>query len=193
MHEETMQETAVKVKERKRKLTWFRFYNEALDDPKVQRLTPTLFKTWVNLLCLASQADGSLPSSDDIAFRLRMSANDAASQIDELTLIGLIDITPDGKRTPHNWHGRQFASDHGDRTAADRMRRYRQRKSYRNDRNALHLVTALDTDTEAETDTDTEGEGPSEVFVTRKSDAQIALERDVMARLEADQKRRAKQ
>ena len=47
---------------------WFRFYDEALDDPKVQRLAPHLFKTWINLLCLASKEDGTMPSNDDIAF-----------------------------------------------------------------------------------------------------------------------------
>ena len=52
---------------------WFRFYDEALDDPKVQRLAPHLFKTWINLLCLASKEDGTMPSNDDIAFRLRIS------------------------------------------------------------------------------------------------------------------------
>ena len=40
---------------------WFRFYNEALDDPKVQKLPPALFKSWVNLLCLTARHDGTLP------------------------------------------------------------------------------------------------------------------------------------
>jgi len=34
---------------------WFRFYNDALDNPKVQLLPSDLFKTWVNLLCIASR------------------------------------------------------------------------------------------------------------------------------------------
>ena len=56
---------------------WFRYYDEALDDPKVQRLSGDLFKVWVNLLSLASKNDGKLPSADDISFRLRISVQDA--------------------------------------------------------------------------------------------------------------------
>lgn len=102
---------------------WFRFYNEALDDPKVQRLPSHLFRTWVNLLCLASQSNGNLPSIDDIAFRLRLSVQDAESHMSDLILAGLIDITESG-RIPHNWSKRQFASD----TSAERTRKYRDRK-----------------------------------------------------------------
>lgn len=104
-------------------MTWFRFYHEALDDPKVQRLTPTLFKAWVNLLCLAARKGGKLPSVDDIAFSLRVSVNDAQQQVDELILAGLLDIGPKGDVTPHNWQGRQYKSD----SSAERTRKYRER------------------------------------------------------------------
>lgn len=105
-------------------MRWFRFYDEALDDPKVQRLPPHLFKAWVNLLCLASKADGKLPGNDDIAFRLRVSVQDAAQQIDELILAGLIDIGPDGVCVMHNWHERQYQSD----SSAERTRKYREKR-----------------------------------------------------------------
>lgn len=175
-----MQENLGKVNTRKRKYPWFRFYAEALDDPKVQRLPPHLFKTWVNLLCLASQTDGKLPSIDDIAFKLRISANDAMSHVDELILAGLIDIDPDGIRKPHNWQARQFASDSVDPTAAERMRRYRQRNADRNDRNAQRNDTALDTDTEAETEKKTplppkRGPGPAEALKAFEAYNALAL------------------
>ena len=125
-----MTEVSGKIKTRqadynqKRKaLPWFRFYAEAIDDPKVQRLAPNLFKTWVNLLCIASQSGGILPSIDDIAFRLRMSVHDAEQQISDLILAGLIDIT-DAGRSPHNWSGRQFQSD----CSTERVRKHRRNK-----------------------------------------------------------------
>jgi hypothetical protein len=105
-------------------MRWFRFYNEALDDPKVQRLAPHLFKAWVNLLCLASKEQGAIPSDDDIAFRLRISVADAAQQVSDLILAGLVDLLPDGSRVPHNWEERQYPSD----TSAARMRKYRKTK-----------------------------------------------------------------
>lgn len=105
--------------------SWFRAYSEALDDPKVQRLHPALFKAWFNLLCLASQHEGYLPSKDDIAFRLRISAQDASQHVDELILAELIDVMPDGRLTPHNWDGRQQPSD----SSAERTRKYRKNKA----------------------------------------------------------------
>ena len=45
---------------------WFRFYGDALNDPKVQMLPPETFKSWVNVLCLASQNDGVLGTIDEI-------------------------------------------------------------------------------------------------------------------------------
>lgn len=102
---------------------WFRFYTEALDDLKVQKLPPHLFKTWVNLLCLAGQNGGRIPSVDEMAFRLRMSAHDAEQQLSDLILAGLIDITDRG-HYPHNWHSRQYVSD----SSAERTRKYRERK-----------------------------------------------------------------
>lgn len=105
-------------------MTWFRFYTDALDDPKVQRLPAQLYKTWVNILCLAGQNDGKIPSIDDLAFRLRISVHEAQQQFDELVLAGLIDILPDKSREPHNWKNRQFKSD----TSAERTRKYRKNK-----------------------------------------------------------------
>lgn len=105
-------------------MRWFRFYDEALEDPKVQRLSPQLFKTWVNLLCLSSKAGGKLPSDDDIAFKLRMSIHDAKQQVEDLILVGLIDVGPKGSRFPHNWSDRQFASD----SSAERVRKHRKTK-----------------------------------------------------------------
>jgi hypothetical protein len=91
-------------------MQWFRFYSEALDDPKVQRLPGPLFKTWVNLLCLASKHDGALPCYEDCAFALRMDADTFTTHMLHLIECGLIDTGPDGTE-PHNWQGRQKRSD----------------------------------------------------------------------------------
>jgi hypothetical protein len=114
----------VRGKNKSKQLPWFRFYTEALDDPKVQRLPPHLFKTWVNLLCIAGKNNGKLPSIDDIAFKLRLSSQDAEQQLSELILAGLIDITDEG-RSPHNWAARQYVSD----CSTERVRKYREKKA----------------------------------------------------------------
>ena len=100
--------------------SWFRMYTSVLDDPKVQKLSAETFRGWVNLLCLAKEHSGALPSVDDIAFRLRMSGKRAAGLIERLEKAGLVD--DDGR--PHNWDERQFQSD----TSTGRVQRYRERK-----------------------------------------------------------------
>lgn len=104
---------------------WFRMYADVLDDPKVQRLPPDLFKAWVNLLCLASRNDGVLPGIEDIAFALRMSQDVTRDITRDLSQRGLLD--GEDELSPHNWSERQFRSDK-DETASERKRRQRERE-----------------------------------------------------------------
>jgi len=133
---------------------WFRFYTEALDDPKVQRLSPPLFKCWVNLLCLAAPTNGELPGEDDIAFKLRLSTHDTQQVLDELTLCGLVDVVrtmkrdeTQMKRRMHNWAARQYKSD----TSTERVRRYRKKQGSKNgNANETFHETPPETETETE-------------------------------------------
>ncbi len=133
-----------------RTMAWFRFYSEVLEDPKVQRLPPHLFKAWVNLLCLANSTGGVLPSADDIAFKLRLSVQDAEGFVSDLILAGLIDITPNGL-IPHNWMKRQFISD----CSTERVRKHRENKA-ETDGNVSSAVTVTPPDSDTDSDTDTE-------------------------------------
>lgn len=124
---------------------WFRFHDQALNDPKVQTLDGDTFKAWVNLLCLASQNDGRLPPESDIAFALRMDINGCRTVLERLLNGGLIDRLNGGRDgwhyAPHGWSQRQYKSD----TSSERVKRYRQR--YRNGNE-----TAPDTETDTETE-----------------------------------------
>lgn len=102
---------------------WFRFYEGVLDDPKVQRLPPDVFKGWVNLLCLAARHKGKLPSLPDIAFSLRISDREAESLMTALLGAGLVDDVGDSMQ-PHKWYERQYE----DTTNAERQRKFRERK-----------------------------------------------------------------
>lgn len=118
---------------------WWRAYEGAVDNPKLQLLPAPLFKSWFNLLCLASANSGKLPPIAMIVFKLRMSESRVRHTIAELVTRKLIDDR-DGTLVPHNWEGRQYKSDVTDPTAAERMRNYRNR--HRNDdRNAAITVT----------------------------------------------------
>jgi hypothetical protein len=119
---------------------WFRFYESALDDPKVQRLPGDLFKGWINLLCLAKRHNGTLPPHEDIAFALRLSAKEATKLLDSLVECGLLDHDETGI-SPHNWNARQYKSD----VSTDRVKRFRKRHE-----------TVSETPSESETDTETD-------------------------------------
>lgn len=134
---------------------WFRMYDELLDDPKVQRLRPELFKAWVNLMCLASR-HGEIPNADDVAFALRIDAEKAKAYVDELMDLGLIDVTENDEVKPHNWDKRQFKSDR-DETAAKRQADKRERDK---EKNVTRDITEMSQPPETDTDTDTEQNKP---------------------------------
>lgn len=118
---------------------WFRMYDDLLDDPKVQRLDPVLFKTWVNLLCLASRNDGVLPAMEDIAFALRVDEGVAVSRIVELSGKGLIDEI-EGEQRPHNWDNRQFKTDN----STERSRKHREAKKERSVQQERNVAATVD-------------------------------------------------
>lgn len=124
---------------------WFRMYDELVDDPKVQTLPAEDFRAWVNLLALASKNGGTLPSFEDIAFRLRRSLNDVETLIERLLNATLIDRRNGGANgvhyAPHGWDKRQYKSD----TSTERVKRFR---------NAKRDVS--ETPSEPETESDTE-------------------------------------
>lgn len=102
---------------------WWRAYNEALHDPKLQLISDALFRAWFNLMCLASAHEGELPALKDIAFALRMAPTKAAQILAQLHGAGLLDKTETGF-VPHNWNGRQYKSD----GSTERVKRFRERQ-----------------------------------------------------------------
>ncbi len=119
-------------------MRWFRFYNDAVNDPKVQRLPAHLFKDWVNILCIASKHNGVIPCTADVAFMYSRRTARVQRMLERLTTLGLIDITTEGL-VPHNWKQRQYVSD----CSTPRVKRFRN-----------VAVTPPDTDTDTDTDTD---------------------------------------
>lgn len=91
---------------------WFRLYSSILDTRKVQNLPGDLFKTWVNLLSIASQADprGTLPRIGDIAYRLRADIDTIMQQVEELRRRHLLDGDKHHLRI-HDWPEWQPDSD----------------------------------------------------------------------------------
>jgi hypothetical protein len=102
---------------------WFRFYDGAIDDPKIIKLPDDLHRAWVNLLCIASKNNGRIPPLDDVAIMLRTSVSCVEKIIAELVSRELLDETRGGRIEPHNWRKRQYKSD----VSTDRVKRFRKR------------------------------------------------------------------
>ena len=149
-------------------MQWFRFYNEVLDDPKVQKLHPALFKHWVNLLCLASELGdaGDLPDDNAIAFRLRVRTTEVRRIIDQLVAAGLLDVCGNDAESrtlsAHNWQGRQRSSD----SSSSRVARHRAGNRENVTLPETQVSRTVDTDTD--TDTDTEDAKASNVALPKK-------------------------
>src|SRR3972149_2995250 len=95
-------------------MKWFRFYSEALHDPKVRRLPAGLFKDWVLILCIANEGKprGVLPGIVDIGYHFNRSPERVKALLVDLQGRGFLDETG-GDFMPHNWGGRQFTSANG--------------------------------------------------------------------------------
>lgn len=101
---------------------WFRFYNDALHDPKVQTMPPAMFKAWVNILCLASKSDGKIRNDATMQWGLRKSIDETKAILDYLDGRGLLEFRDDCF-VPHNWDKWQYKSD----VSNERVKRYRER------------------------------------------------------------------
>jgi hypothetical protein len=157
-------------------MKWFRFYSEVLHDPKVQKLSPEMFRHWVNVLCIANDNDprGTLPDVATVAFALRIKPSKADEILRKLVYAGLLDGEDMDHLAAHNWENRQRKSDNvAARVADHRSHRVRSASAGRpgadapetssepgadgNDAQTREIVTlqdsysnALDTDTEKE-------------------------------------------
>jgi hypothetical protein len=124
---------------------WFRFYDDAINDPKILRLSDKMFRAWVGILCMASKYNGAVPKAD-MAISLRVPEGGVKAIISYLVDHDLLDDCGDFV-TPHNWSGRQYKSD----VSTERVKRFRNTK-----RNVSSTVSETPPDTEADTEADTE-------------------------------------
>jgi hypothetical protein len=102
---------------------WFRFYGDAMRNPKVIGLNDRDFRTWVGLLAIASEHNGRIPPATTVKTLLSMRLDHLLSALQRLVKAGLIDELADCYE-PHNWAKFQYKSD----TSTDRVTLHRKRK-----------------------------------------------------------------
>lgn len=144
---------------------WFRFYDEAINDPKVLRMSPEMRWNWVAVLCIASQSKGKIPADEDVSLLLRTTVSQASEIIGEFVSRGLLDKTRDGFHEPHNWRRRQYKSD----LSTPRVKQFRKRFK-------AVSATPPEADTEQTTEAETEKKTSLRSGKDRKSKTVSVLE-----------------
>lgn len=136
---------------------WFRFYVEAMSDPKMRRLSPAQKWLWVAVLAASRQScmPGFLMVSErvpyswaDLADYAGMKLREVERGTDLLTELGMIEFDPDlGAWCVPKWNDRQYESD----SSTERTAKHRH-----NERGNNGETTAVGTPPETETETESE-------------------------------------
>lgn len=157
---------------------WIKLYVEVLDDPKMATLPDRLWRRFYELCLMAGREnkDGELPGHVQIAWALRMSADDLLNDIEALVRLGLITEIPNGYLVT------QFAKRQKKMSNAEKTERYRESKK-QDEYKSLYPVTKPVTDvllkvtqitdnrlTDTDTETDTELTGAGAVFSVYESE-----------------------
>lgn len=121
---------------------WFRFYSDAIRNPKVAALSDADYRLWTELLSVAADNDGLIPCLEALKSLLRRRSDHLYAAVERLVKGGLIDRVEDGFE-PHNWRKFQYKSD----SSTDRVKRFR-------------AVSRNVSETPPDTETDTETENP---------------------------------
>ena len=124
---------------------WFRLYSEFAHDPKIQMLSEAMQRRYVMLLCLRCSEVLETLHETEIAFQLRLSAQ----ELDDTKQLFIGKKFIDKQWNLLNWDKRQFVSD----SSTMRVARHREKKKQdSNSDETLQERPSNAIDTEADTD-----------------------------------------
>lgn len=112
---------------------WIKLYTEILHDPKMGRLTDKQFRLFIYSLLIAGEngKGGELPCVEDMAWTLRISADDLNAELQRLVEFGLVTTGPSGEASELTHSGytvTNFAKRQGPSPVTERVREHRKRK-----------------------------------------------------------------
>jgi hypothetical protein len=102
-------------------IPWLKLWKEAVDDPKILEMSPSMRWNWLVVLVASSDSNGVLPTFSRLAIKLRVTEKKAREIVGDLIDRGLVELGNDAESVLiiHNWSGRQDKIDH---THAERQR-----------------------------------------------------------------------
>ena len=109
-------------------MQWFRMYHEMIEDKKIGTLTDSQFRTWVEILCLASLAGNGGSTNMTVSeaeWKLRRNVSETFQELLDRELVTLRD-SGDGRDVIYvnKWKKRQFLSD----SSTERVKKYRMKQ-----------------------------------------------------------------
>ena len=108
---------------------WCRMYASDLNDLRLMKLPPKLYRAWSLLCKLACENNGILPDNENIIFRLRYDETELDSIVNSLIDVGLLHVDIGNPTRPtlrmSDWGDRQYASDR----STSRVRKFRAQKN----------------------------------------------------------------
>ena len=107
-------------------MNWFRLYHSMLDSERVGRLSSDAFRTWIELMCLASRvrnAGDTGATADGLDWQLRR--RNVTETLQELIEAELVTRNKDGTLAVTGWDSRQVDSD----SSTQRVQKHRKNKA----------------------------------------------------------------
>jgi hypothetical protein len=165
---------------------WLKLYIEILDDPKMATLPDRVWRRIIELFLIAKRQgkEGHLPDTRQLAWVLRMNADELEADMAQIAQTGIV------IREVNGWYIPKFAQRQAAVTDAERQRQKREREHtqqyYGDVTNVSRNVTqSTESETESEAETETEQSAPATAFDLFKRTCEI---RGVLASTGADVK-----
>ena len=132
---------------------WIKLYQEVLNDYKMAILPDNVWRRCIELFLLAGEYNqaGKLPPVEEIAFRLRVEADQLKTEMQHLERVEILREAVGG-----GWYVAKFAERQAPVSAAERKRRQRERDNKSRYGHAPVTIRDTDTDTDTDKETDTE-------------------------------------
>lgn len=108
---------------------WIKLYHEILDDPKMGRLSDSVWRRCIEIFLLAGELDndGLLMPTEDIAWRIRVPVSQLEDELESLAQADILQRTEDGSWVVTHFKKRQSAV-----SGPERTRQFRRRQAQKN-------------------------------------------------------------
>ena len=109
---------------------WIKLYHEILHDPKMGRMSDTLWRRTIELFLLAGEIDqdGVLPSVEEMTWTLRISEAECNETLHELQRLRIVHCNDNGEWVVTKFCDRQSAANNTERSRQFRQRKQREKR-----------------------------------------------------------------